>query len=292
MDFQPYVYASNNPVNQTDPSGMWSPRVLFDGEYAAPLAPIKPAPSGMNPTKPTQPRCWIPEVCNHGHRNTDGNGSGGRGKTPQTQSDYGGEGVIPHGGGGDWDQPTQKQLNAEQVLANGAVKLLAFSAMFAAAAAALYAFSGWAAGQGAELEGAAAVLTLAAFFDGGASLPEAIITAVLGGVLIGLSVLAKQMAANFAIAATDAILLGDILAGAAASGGWLTKGGLDFLKGPVEWVNGVLLTIAGSYVNFKGKGGLKFIQVAVSAVVGGGWALPIAPDIAFGAIQHAENVLG
>jgi hypothetical protein len=170
--------------------------------------------------------------------------------------------------------------------------LAAFSAAFALAAAALYAFSGWATAQGAELLVEASAEAVAAFFSFGGSLIVAVATAVLGAALIGLGVIAKQMAANFAIAAADAWLLSSMLMWTAASGGLLTKRGLGTVKWFAQWFNTVALSWAGYYVNLQGKGLFKFIQGGVQAVIAGGWALGVAPSIALGAIQDAENALG
>ena len=85
LDTQPYVYANNNPVNKTDPSGLFVPtRALVDGGVA--VAP-PPPPAAIPP-----PPCLIPEKCakshggsKNGQATTPGGGNGGTGQSSSPQ---------------------------------------------------------------------------------------------------------------------------------------------------------------------------------------------------------------
>src|SRR5579859_1109391 len=85
LDTQPYVYDNNNPVNKTDPSGLFVPtRALVDGGVA--VAP-PPPPAAIPP-----PPCLIPEKCakshggsKNGQATTPGGGNGGTGQSSSPQ---------------------------------------------------------------------------------------------------------------------------------------------------------------------------------------------------------------
>jgi len=76
LDTQPYVYAGNNPVNWTDPSGMLI--MGSNGERAIITASGKPLIISKGRS------CWEDLSCGNSSGSGSGSGSGGGGKSPKT----------------------------------------------------------------------------------------------------------------------------------------------------------------------------------------------------------------